>query len=172
MTGVVSELFWVKLILSVAAIYDVRPRACRAHAGAAMRRSVRSVMRRLLEKALHAVGQPGRRTDEPSFARAASCGLVVHSGKLTNHTPGNRRKIKWTNGFFRRSCPIGRAVNRPRAAAETQRQVRMPGSACRPARTDGNEGGIKATIADSFSRGSGKARPGLVRGPPRHPRCC
>jgi len=168
MTGVVSELFWVKLILSVVAIYDVRRRACRAHAGALRHRSGRS--RRLLEKALHAVRQPGRRTDEPSFARAA-CDLVVHSGKADQSYPRQPPEDQVDKGFFvvRARLPA-RSIHPARRRKATA--VRMSGSACRPARTDGNEGGIKATIADSFSRGSGKARPGLVRGPPRRPRCC
>src|SRR5688572_28038761 len=58
-----------------------------------------------------------RRTDErkQSFARAAAVGLAVdHSGKASaNHTPGYRRKIKWTTHFVSLALPCARACVQP-----------------------------------------------------------
>ena len=66
------------------------------------------------------------RANDSSFARdtASWCDLLDHSGKLANHTPGNRRKIKSTNDFY---LPWGPLL----VFMEVQKTIRPgSGSAC------------------------------------------
>jgi hypothetical protein len=96
--------------------------------------------------------------------------LVGHSGKLTNNTPGHCRKIKSTNDFL--FAPGARPVQWVHARAviigpRDNGRISLPSEA--PRRQ--NEPGTKATTAVSFSRGSGKARPGLGRGQLPRRRC-
>jgi len=126
---------------------------------------------------------PDGRTSNAFTRRAASDGLVNHSGKADQSYPrqppeNQVDKFDFSRASFSRPCP-GVAAPRPGSLfpVVVARGTTMgPGAGSASAarqwrRCEAYGGRIKATVADSFSRGSGKARPGLGRGQRPRPRC-